>query len=664
MRRWLLCNMLVLMLLTTVGARAQERVRLTNLPHVYIETFDGRSVTSKTTTKLARMWYVDEEDVVTEYDSMEIRGRGNSTWNMSKKPYKIKFHEKEKFLGKGYAKCKPWTLLANCGDKSLIRNAITSELGRFLGLKNNPAHKFVDLTLNGTYLGNYQISDHVDVRPHRVNVTEQDYPLTADSDITGGYLLEVDGFHDGNCFASSKGVYIRIHYPDEDEIASSQNQYIRNYVNNFESVLFGNDFADEEKGYRALVDSTSLVAWFLATEISANIDGYYSTYFYKEQQDDKLYFGPLWDYDIAYDNDTRITPNVERLMTDYGYGDTKTWMNRMWQDPWFCKAVADAMDDALDRGLLEFMNNQIDSLAELLDESQRLNYTKWGIKTRYYHEVVLYSSYEQYLAYISDFIEQHTDWLAKTFRSKKPKEPTPPFEPNGYYYKFINKGSGTAFDILNQDTISGTICGWSDNDDRKTEDWVIRRVGDWYHITSRCGGMALHDPANPSTTGTQLDIAEPDTLDYSQLWSIVAQGTEGYYNLKNRYTGHCANLSGGNSSNGTSIISYTSDSRDATSNNRLWTIRANGELPEEPDGIELPDEFDYALAYNPNEQYLHFGTDDRSMLSFTVDIFSTAGMKVGQFRANEEFSVAGLPSGTYIVSWQTGKIRRSVKFIK
>ena len=326
--------------LFAVIATAQDYKRVTNLPHVYIETFGKKSITSKTVYIYATMYYVDEDDVVTRYDSMEIRGRGNATWGLSKKPYKIKFHQKEKFLGKGYANAKKWTLLANAGDKSLMRNAITSLMGDFLGLKNNPAHKFVDLTLNGTFLGNYQISDQVEVRSHRVDITEQDYPLKTKSDITGGYLLEVDGFYDGNCFTTSTyRVPVRIHYPDEDEIAASQNTYIRNYIRDFEKVLSSSDFADADKGYRKWVDSVSLANWFLATEISGNIDGYYSTYFYKEQQDSLLYWGPLWDYDIAYDNDYRITGTATKLMTNDGYGETKQWVNRMWQDPWFGRLV-------------------------------------------------------------------------------------------------------------------------------------------------------------------------------------------------------------------------------------------------------------------------------------------------------------------------------------
>lgn len=280
-------SILSLLLLAVTGvACAQNYVRMTNLPCVYINTFNNQGITSKDYYIYATMNYVDEEDHVTTYDSLQIRGRGNSTWGLRKKPYRIKFNEKEKFLGKGYANAKSWTLLANCGDKTLIRNAITSEMGKFLGLKFNPAAKFVDFVLNGVYYGNYQISDQVDIRPHRVNIVEQDVPLKADADISGGYLLEVDGFQDGNWFYTSNyGAPVRIHKPDDEDIVPRQTQWIRNYVNSFDQALSSSDYADPVKGYRRFVDSTSLANWYIATEVSANVDGFYSTYFYKNQAD-------------------------------------------------------------------------------------------------------------------------------------------------------------------------------------------------------------------------------------------------------------------------------------------------------------------------------------------------------------------------------------------
>ena len=700
-------------------ATAQTYVRKTNLPHVYIETFDRVAITSKETYVYATMHYVDEEDVVTQYDSMQIRGRGNSTWNLRKKPYKIKFHQKEKLLGKGYAKAKKWTLLANAGDKTLMRNAITSLMGDFLGLKNNPAHKFVDVTLNGTYLGNYQISDQVEVRPHRVNITEQDLPLTDESDITGGYLLEVDGFKDGNCFTTSTyQVPIRIHYPDDEDISTSQNLYIRQYMRDFERVLASSSFDDADKGYRKWVDSVSLANWFIATEVSGNIDGYYSTYFYKEQQDSLLYWGPLWDYDIAYNNDYRKPNTQQTLMTDYGYGETKLWVNRMWQDPWFGRLVNRYYQEAVDAGLEAYLYEQIDSIAELIHESQELNYQKWGISTRMYHENVLYSSYDQYLNDLKSYIGIHIPYLRTAFANKKVEAPTPAFVADHYYYTLRNANTGQAIDTQNKsEEAADGICSWTVMEGQHSQHWRIVPVGDYFMLINRHSGMALNDPTVGESTattnvGTQLNTAVPDMEDDRQLWSFTPQGTEGYYNLVNKHTEHTANLSGGSSSVGTPILSYTTDTRNATSQNRLWYVVKGEEIeepddpdevddpvePDDPDEVDDPvepddpDEVDdpvepddpddsddpdtdvpvgiaaaepteYALAYNAQTKVLHFGSETPEALTFTARIYTANGTLLRSFRASEHCSVADFAQGVYLIVWNVGGKTRSTKML-
>jgi len=667
---------LVLLLLHFLSAQAQTPYsRITNLPSVYVSTFDGYDITSKTTYKYCKLVYVDEQDQVTHYDSVEIRGRGNSTWNMSKKPYRIKLHQKERFLGEGKANTKKWTLLANAGDKTLIRNAVTSAMGEFLGMYFNPAYKFVDLNVNGSYYGNYQISDQVDVRKYRVHVKEQDYPLTDESNITGGYLLEADGFKDGNCFTTSTySVPIRIHYPDEDEIAYEQNEYIRQYMRDFERVLRSDDFTDPEHGYRRWVDSTSLANWYIATEVSANIDGFYSTYFYKDRDDSLLYWGPLWDYDIAYGNDTRKGDTSRRMMTDVGYGQVALWINRMWDDPWFSKLINRRFHEALDAGLEEHLMHTIDSLATLLDRSQARNYQKWGINNKMYHERVLYSSYDQYVRDLKSFITVHIDYLEEAFADKQPVEPTPPFKPGNFYYRLINAANAKAIDVYGQYEESGSrICLWDNLADRLSEQWEILPVDEHYFmLINRFNQLALNDPTEgtataTTNTGARLNVEEPDEENPRQHWYFTPQGTAGYYNLTNRYTDHTANLSGGSSSNGTSIISYTTDDRNTSSTNRLWYIIADEEIIEPyVNGIDdmsiEPEE--YALAYDPQTQTLHFGSATPDQLTFMVNVYSLSGTKVVQFRADERCSISHLPSSTYIISWTVGGKTRSAKVKK
>lgn len=662
---------LLLVGLMMASVAEAQYVQKTDLPTIYIETFDGYGITSKDVYKYCRLHYVDEAGQVTSYDSVSIRGRGNSTWNMSKKPYKIKFLDKEKFLGKGYAKAKKWTLLANAGDKTMMRNAVTFAMGEFTSLKFNPATKFVDMVLNNSYIGTYQISDQIDVRAHRVDITEQNYPLGTDDNITGGYLLEVDGFRDGNYFITSNySAPVRIHYPEEEEIVERQTIFIKNQVDAFERALLGTSFTDSLKGYRAYVDTLSLIDWYLCTEVSANIDGFYSTYFYKDQNNSRFYWGPLWDYDIAYNNDYRVSrekglsSSVNSLMVDIAYSGSREWVRRMWDDPWFQKRVYHRFKELLDAGLVSYMHQKVDSMQNLLSQSQQLNYQRWGINTRMYHETVLYSSYEQYVTDLKDFITEHCAFLEQAFYNKKPLEPTPPFVPGDYYYHIVNVKTSKAMEV------SGTaVVQFTDNKTRESEDWIIKPVGDYFQIVNRSNELALNDPTMGSVgpevnVGTHLNVATPDESDSRQLWNLLPQGTDGYYNLENVYSQHVANLEGGRSDDNTAILSYTSDSRNGSSTNRLWRIVANQPLPDTVLGIEVPEPDEYALAYDSQRQWLHFGSASPEALSFPVSVTALNGTRVATFTASEGYSMSGLPNGIYVVTWKAGRNVRSVKFRK
>ena len=661
---------LLLVFMMTMQIVCAQYTQMTDLPTIYIDTYDGWGIFSKETYKYCQLHYVDETGQVTAYDSVSIRGRGNSTWNMAKKPYKIKFNNKEKFLGKGYAKAKKWTLLANAGDKTMMRNAVTSAMGAFTSLKFNPAAKFADMVLNGQYVGTYQISDQVDVRAHRVNIMEQPYPINDSTNITGGYLLEVDGFKDGNCFYT--GTYrapVRIHYPEDDEIDNKQTTYIRNHVNTFEKALVSADFTDSEKGYRAYVDTTSLIDWYLCTEISANIDGFFSTYFYKEQDNPRLFWGPLWDYDIAYNNDQRVTSekglssSVHSLMVDIAYNGSRSWVLRMWKDPWFQQAVYQRYQELLNNGLVDYMQAKVDSLNTLLQQSQELNYELWGINRKMYHEMVLYSSYDRYVTDLKTFITEHCDYLLQAFADKQPVKPVEPFNPGEFYYHVLNANTLKAIDLDGEQVVQ-----MSNDTNDQSQDWIIKKVGDHFQIINRLTEKALNDPTEgevgPTTNvGKQLNIAECNEHDERQLWDIIPQGDGGYYNLLNIYTQHIANLNGGSSNDYTPILSYTNDERNGSSSNRLWYIRVNGDIETDiADAKKVTEPEEYALAYNPQAKVLHFGSATPEALTFMVRVYNSNGQLVGSFRADESYAMSTHPNGIYIASWTVSGKTRSAKF--
>src|SRR5690606_4215333 len=100
----------------------------------------------------------------------EVKGRGNSTWGMPKKPYRIKLDEKAPLLE--MPTDKSWTLLANYGDQSLLRNDVAFEVSRRLELEYTPRQRFVELFLNGEYMGNYTLTEHVKESEDRIPIDE------------------------------------------------------------------------------------------------------------------------------------------------------------------------------------------------------------------------------------------------------------------------------------------------------------------------------------------------------------------------------------------------------------------------------------------------------------------------------------------------------------
>jgi len=213
--------------------------QLTNIQTMYIETFDNKSITDKENYKLCRIVLVSDTGVV-KYDSVGIRGRGNASWGFAKKPYRIKFPKKTRLLGKPHAKAKSWTLLSNGGEKLLFRNGLANYVSGLFGLPFVPAARFVDLYLNGDFKGNYQISDQVQVHKNRVEIYEQEEPVSATTDVSGGYFCEVDGYTDAGETYFKSPVYgnnVRVHSPKPDVINERQYNYIRNHVGKFEKAL-------------------------------------------------------------------------------------------------------------------------------------------------------------------------------------------------------------------------------------------------------------------------------------------------------------------------------------------------------------------------------------------------------------------------------------------
>ena len=141
------------------------------------------------------------------------------------------------------------------------------------------------------------------------------------------------------------------------------------------------------------------------------------------------------------------------------------------------------------------------------------------------------------------------------------------------------KKADIAVDLTTQQISEGSLVSmYTKTDSHPTQYWAFVPVDDYYMVLTNDLQYALNDPSpnNTSATSTtvvQLNISKTNDTDPRQLWTIVPQGNGGYYNLINKKSGRTMNLNGGTTTNGTTVISYSTDTeKNKTGQNRLWLI--------------------------------------------------------------------------------------------
>ena len=384
--------------------------QITNLPTVSIHTLNGEIPYDKVHQIVSQLTIISDNGTHLLSESGTTRERGNASRNFPKKPYRIKFDEKQRVLD-APAKAKKWTLINNYGDKTLMRNLLAFELSRKMGMPYTPYGAAVDVLLNGEYKGCYQLCDQVQIHKGRVNITEM---TTSDNDgvaLTGGYLLEIDAYanREKSWFSSAKGNPVTIKSPEEDSITTQQKNYIKNYFNKMEGQ------------WETYLDRNTFLRHFLVGELSGNTDTYWSVFMYKEREDDQVYTGPVWDFDLAFDNDTRTYPVCNKKDYIYRSGGSCTGNTKAFVDKIVVKDAAsktqllDIWDEARQNGLTEeYLVDLVDSYEAELAQSQRLNFIRWPIMNSLVHQnAKIWGSYQAEVQNVRRFMKERLAWMDK-----------------------------------------------------------------------------------------------------------------------------------------------------------------------------------------------------------------------------------------------------------
>ncbi|RHJ76816.1 CotH kinase family protein [Parabacteroides sp. AM08-6] len=406
----------------------KQLYQLTGLPVVTIHTKGSQDIIEKEVYLEGKVSIISENGSKIYTGDLDIRGRGNSSWGFPKKPYRMKLNKKTKLLDFP-ADAKNWTLINNYGDKTLMRNLLAFEISKRFKMRYTPAGRPVDVILNGEYKGCYQLCDHMEVKKNRIDITEMAPEDISYPALTGGYLIEIDAYanQEISWFKSSMyGIPVTIKSPKDDEIVPEQSKYIKDYFNKMESLVFSPNYNDPEKGYRSILDTESFLKHFLIGEFCGNTDTYWSVYMTKDRDEDKFYTGPVWDFDIAFDNDQRTYPinslydfifrtkgscaDGMRDFADRIIRTTATEQKNIWSEARLNGDIT-----------LESLNAFIDKLAEEMDESQQLNFKRWPILNEKVHEnPMALGSFKAEVNAVKSYLKNRIEWMDKKVGLNEP----------------------------------------------------------------------------------------------------------------------------------------------------------------------------------------------------------------------------------------------------
>ncbi|AEF85770.1 CotH protein [Treponema primitia ZAS-2] len=335
----------------------------------------GRAIDSKDTWLENAAYTIFNSDgtTITASGATDIKGRGNFTWGLEKKPYSLKLSSKTSLLG--MPSHKRWVLLANHLDKTLLRNEIGFKLGEiFDHIDWTPHTVQVELYVNDVYQGVYQFSEAIKLDANRVAIDE-----IKKGNPGGGYILEIDERRgEESNFTTTHGVVFNCSDPDDGldkkPTGSPQTLFekIRADVQHAEDVLYSGDFTDPDNGYRKYLDVDSFVDWYLVEEIACYQDSkfYSSVYMYYDPSDQKYHLGPLWDFDTHFGNAWSM------VSTGFLIKDSK-WISRLFDDPYFVSLIKARWNEK--KSAVDALQTFIDARADSLNAAQANNFERWPI---------------------------------------------------------------------------------------------------------------------------------------------------------------------------------------------------------------------------------------------------------------------------------------------
>ncbi len=487
-------------------------MRSENLPAMFMQTDSGSLDAIWSDTEIeenGKMQLISENGEALHTGGLKsIKSRGNYSFlHYEKKPFSITTKEAVSLLGLGTGQ--KYILLSNASDPTLIRNDIARKMEAALDTEYDNIGRFLDLYVNGDYLGTYYLCESIEIGTERINVTDleaqmdmiyqksnyESYELYETEnkraryleqnpvDITGGYLVErefEDRYRLGYVENPSSFVTAnKEHFIVKSPLYCSVEQidYLQGYFDDAEAAILAEDGINKKtlKSYDEYIDVDSFVKKYLVEEVTKNYDGGISSvFFYKDSDsmDGRIKAAPAWDYDMCFGNYldwmeyfSKDPTGVSRLSL---HGHASPWYDALYQKGEYYQRVRQYYAEAVAPFMEVLTESEIDKQRELLRASAAMNEIRWRED---FSNNQYYINQDTSFTQLKEFIAARKEFLDKAWIEEKP-----------YYIVTFKKDEAVyAIQFLEENAVVTDLPkvtdegfnGWKYNGEKITEDMVI-----------------------------------------------------------------------------------------------------------------------------------------------------------------------------------------------
>lgn len=371
-----------------------------DLPLLVISTF-GKSPNESANTVVAMSLFEPKNGVahVTGQPDFTARGgikiRGSSSAGLAKKQYALQwtddYNQDLELPVLGMPSESEWVLYApNDFEPVCIHNPFMHQLARDIG-EYSPRTRFVEVFINklgplttNQYEGLYVLTEKIGVGGKRVpgpKLQPEDNTLP---DITGPYVMKIDRLDPGDSGVSMGGMSVAMINPKEKDLKlvqrAAQRKYLTDYVNGMSRGFLAANRRNPTNSYENYIEMGRAIDYHILEMLSGNVDTMVLSAYFHKPRNQKLIFGPHWDFDRALGSTDGRDSNPRNWTCGPVFAG---WYGQLFQDTEAWQRWVDRFQQLRTQQLsLSYTWMLMDRLANQIRLAERRDYQRWKIPRR------------------------------------------------------------------------------------------------------------------------------------------------------------------------------------------------------------------------------------------------------------------------------------------